>query len=234
MTRRRFSGKHGFTLIELLLAVFIFAIVVGTLFGSYRAVMSSVEGLSAGMDLYEMATTCLDRMIRDVESARISQAPAWCKPNPMKTDEEADPLHILAVESDGETGMPRFRFASLAHVSQRGDGREGLAEIVYYADRVEREGEEINILRRADRLPPWPEEFVPSAADPVLCEQVKSFEVLLYDAEGEEYTAWDSESSGSQYATPKAVAFRMEIGDEHLSHYFETMAAFPAYRRGAD
>lgn len=52
----------GFTLIEILIAIFIFAIVVTTIFGSYRSVFGDVETLGKGTALYEMARNCLERM----------------------------------------------------------------------------------------------------------------------------------------------------------------------------
>ena len=50
----------GFTLIEIVIAIFIFAIVVTTIFGSYRSVFTDVEAMGKGTEIYEMARNSLE------------------------------------------------------------------------------------------------------------------------------------------------------------------------------
>lgn len=217
----------GFTLIEILLAMFIFAIVVTTLFGSYRTVASSFEALDEGMITYEMAATCMGRMVTDIESTFVAQAPLWRKPGISDPD---DPFRVVGEDVFGDASMPKLRFTSFAHVSQGGDERRGIAEIVYYVTTEEAEGERFNVLRRADRLPPYPEDFSPDRGDPVLCERIKSFVLTYYDEEGETKEDWDSTEQSRKYATPRAVKVRLEIGDESSFHVFESLIAFPVWR----
>lgn len=225
--RNRFVRATGFTLVEILLAMFIFAIVVTTIFGSYRTVASSFEALDEGMITYEMAATCMGRMVTDIESTFVAQAPLWRKPGIGDSD---DPFRVVGEDVFGDASLPMLRFTSFAHVPQGGDTRQGIAEIVYYVTTEEAEDERFNVLRRADRLPPYPEEFSPDRGDPVLCERVKSFVLTYYDEEGETKEDWDSTEQSRKYATPRAVKVRLEIGDETTSHVFESLISFPVWR----
>ena len=70
-------GQQGFTLIEILVALFIFVIVVTTIFGSYNSVFSNAESIKDDMTSYEMAKNCLNRMIIDLQSLHVSLPPAY-------------------------------------------------------------------------------------------------------------------------------------------------------------
>ncbi|NJL59202.1 MAG: prepilin-type N-terminal cleavage/methylation domain-containing protein, partial [Desulfobacteraceae bacterium] len=66
--RGDFMNKNGFTLIEILIAIFIFAIIVTTIFGSFNAVFSHSAAIREGTEIYEMARNCIDRMMTDLEA----------------------------------------------------------------------------------------------------------------------------------------------------------------------
>jgi general secretion pathway protein J len=230
MTRGNRSGSRGFTLFEVLIAMFIFGVVVTTVFGSYRTVFSSVDALQARIDLNEMATVCFNRLGADLRSAFVARGPAYEKPG---FDDPPDPYRF-AMETVYEAGgnFPRLRFTSFAHLPMGADRRTGIAEIVYY---VESEGafgeaEESRVLKRGDRLPPYPENFEAMETDPVLCERVRSLQMVLLDAEGEEHESWDSEATEQERATPRAVAVTLELGDENVSLFYETVIEIPVYR----
>ena len=46
-TLKKRVHEGGFTLLEILIAIFIFSIIVTTIFGSYRAVFSTTEAINA-------------------------------------------------------------------------------------------------------------------------------------------------------------------------------------------
>ena len=52
--------ENGFTLLEIMVAIFIFAIVITTVFGSFRAVFSSAGAVGGDVAVFESARTCLD------------------------------------------------------------------------------------------------------------------------------------------------------------------------------
>jgi len=225
--------SSGFTLFEILIAMFIFSIIVTTIFGSFTAIFSNADALQEGIDTYEMANTCLNRMITDIRESYISAAD-YKKPG-AGADEEPDNYRVVGdVSYAGSKSFSRLRFTSRAHVSLEKSTQGGIAEIVYYVHQTKIGDEDIYLLKRADSLYPYERfkgnTFEEKGADPVLCEGVKSLEFKFYDDEGTEYDTWNSESEESKYATPRAVKIKLEIGDESSSFFFETMVNLLVFR----
>ncbi|MGD2127457.1 MAG: type II secretion system protein, partial [Desulfobacteraceae bacterium] len=67
-------GRKGFTLLEILLAMFIFAIVLSTLYTAYTGTFRNVDETESQADIYRMARIALERIVEDLESAYI---PPW-------------------------------------------------------------------------------------------------------------------------------------------------------------
>jgi general secretion pathway protein J len=230
----RTSRTAGFTLFEILVAMFIFGVVVATVFGSYRTVFSSVDALESRIELHEMATVCFDRMIEDFRAIYVARGPAYEKP---EFNDPPDPYRFAAETAfEGGGTFPRVRFASFAHLPMGDDRSAGIAEIVYYVVPVEtgETGETEYALKRGDRLPPYPENFEVRDADPVLCENIRSLKMTMIDAEGEERESWNSEAADRKRATPRAVAVVLELGDENVSLFFETVIEIPVYRESVE
>ena len=215
----------GFTLLEILIAIFILAIIFTTIFASYNAVYSGSETIDQGIASYEMAKSCFNRMIFDLESIHVSLPPEYTPPD---FDDPPDPYRIVgdtfSVES---TGFPRLRITSLAHVSFGCKTENGIAEIVYYVQAADNGN---FVLRRADSLYPY-QPFEEKAGDPVLCEDVKSLTFKYYDQKGIEYDLWDSDAEDFGYATPRAIGIKLELGNDSGSRLFETMVSLPVYRK---
>ena len=220
--------SSGFTLIEILLAIFIFAIIATTIFGSFASVFSTTEAITEGMASYQMAKNCLDRMVLDLREIRISMPPEYAPPD---ANDTTDPYRVIGDLSSAGSSFSRLRFASLAHLPLEGSTRDGIAEIVYYVQNTE---EDNYVLRRADSLHPYKrfegKIFEESTGDPILCEGIKSLTFKYYDDEETESDSWDSESMESKYSTPRAIRIKLEFGDEFSSLFFETMVSFPLYR----
>jgi general secretion pathway protein J len=218
------NQKSGFTLLEILIAMFIFAVVVTTVFGSFNSVVRGVDAVTVDLDIYDMAKNCINRMVLDLQSVYVPLPPEFTPP------QFNDPPTAYRIVGDayGSTGDPfgRLRFASLAHLSFGPRRREGIAQIVYYVQTTQ-DGR--NLLRRADHLYPYPE-FEERPGDPVLCEEVKKIVFTFYDTEGTEYDRWSSDSDQVRYATPHSVGIRLELGDEERSFFFETRVPLPMYR----
>ncbi len=225
-------GQSGFTLFEILISLFIFTIVMTTIFGSYQAVFSKTGAIQEGIDVCEMMNNCLGRMTEDLKSAYVDIPPGYSKP---KFDSEPDPWRMIGDSSyTGSGSFSRFRFASSAHMSLTSDTRSGIAAIVYY---VSRTGDDRYVLKRADSLQPYPKfpmGFEEKAADPVLCDNVKSLKFIYYDEEGREHEDWDSDSQEFRYATPSAIKITIETGDESHSLFFGTTVKFPVSRKKID
>lgn len=214
----------GFTLMEILVAITILAIVVTTILASFNSVFSTTEVLDESADLYAMAKNCMQRMVLDLESIYIAQRPIY---KPPELDQPGDSYRIVATIQDvGGMGFAQLRFASRAHVSLEKSHREGIAEIIYY---VQSKADGHLVIKRADHLYPYPD-FEESGSDPVLSKYVKSLAFKFYDQDGLEYDVWDSDSDEFGYATPRAVAIRLELANKSTSQTFETRVFLPLLR----
>jgi general secretion pathway protein J len=218
------SGAAGFTLVELMVAIFIFGIVISSIFASYSAVFSSAGKVTSGIDRYDMASICMNRISLDLQAMHLTLPPKYRKP---EFDADPDPYRLVGETSDSETGrFPRLSFSSLAHIPFDRAQHGGIARIVYYV----REGPEGDYqLRRADTLAPV-EPFEGSGSDPVLCERLKSLKFIYYDHEGTGHEDWDSESDVFHFATPVAVEILMEIEQEEDLLAFTTTVRIPVVR----
>ena len=206
----------GFTLLEILIAIFIFAIVVTTIFGSFNFVFGKIGAIEEGMTAYEMAKDGLGRMTIDLESLFILQPPAF---KISGSDDTEDPFRLVGdIVNTGGEDVGKLRFTALAHIPLDRQPRTGVAEIIYYVNES-RDGK--RVLRRSDRLdftdPPGD-----LSGDPILCDNVKSLTFTYIDAEGSERETWDSDSPDVDYATPQAIRIKLEIGSEENFHTFET------------
>jgi general secretion pathway protein J len=219
----------GFTLMEILVATAILAIVVTTVLASFNSVFSTTEVLDESADIYEMAKNCLKRMSLDLESIHVAQRPIY---KPPEFDQPPDPYRFVATVADsGGTGFAQnLRFTSRAHVGFEKIIRQGIAEIIYYV----KAGDDGHLtLKRADNLFPYPE-FEEKGSDPALCKYVKSLSFKFYDKDGIEFDVWDSDSDEFGYATPKAIAIKLELANKKVSHTFETMVSLPVSREKID
>lgn len=222
------SEDRGFTLLEIMIAIFIFAIIVTTIFTSYTSLLSGNETSDQGTAPYEMAKNCLNQMIVDLESIHLTLPPGY---SPPVLGEPPELYRIVGEIFDIQgVAFPRLRFTSLAHISFGEKTEKGIAEIVYY---VQASGDGNYVLKRADNLYPY-ETFEEKAGDPVLCTDVKSLTFKFYDQDGTAYDLWDSEDEDFGYSTPKAIDINLELAESSGSLWFKTMVTLPLYRKKKD
>ena len=216
---------------EILVALFIFSIIVTTVFGSYRFVFSGNEAISDTLQMEEMAQICLERMVRDLRAVQITPHPA--APS-SETDGPADPFRFEGdrVSVAGQT-FSRIRFTSIEHLSAKPDREVGIAEIVYYVTaEADDEGTFLYVLRRSDRLD-HQEPFEENRSDPILCESVKAFTATYIDGKGLTQEDWDSDSDDYHRATPRVVDIRLELATASVSRRYRTAAYLPIHRESA-
>ncbi len=215
----------GFTLLEILIAIFIFSVIVTTIFASYNSVFSNSKTIDQGITTYEMAKNCLNRMAIDLKSIHVSLPPEYVHPD---FDDPPDPFRIVGenffIKS---TSFSKVRFASLAHLPFGKNKYESIAEIIYY---VQATDDGHFLLKRSDNLYLF-QLFEENASDPVLCENIKTLTFKYYDQEGTEYDLWDSDAEEFGYATPRAIGIKLELGSGSDSKLFETMVTLPVRRR---
>ena len=224
ITRARGAKCPGFTLLEILVAMFIFGLVITLVFTSFDGVFSNADHVNASSDLFEMGKTCLDRISADLQDLHVSTYPRYKPPD---INDKPEIYRVVGEETNvGGGSFAKLRFTSLAHLALNQDTREGIAEIVYYVQAVD---DGTYVLRRADKLYPYPE-FEENPADPVMCEKVLGFELTYYDAQSHELKTWNSEEDEYEYSTPRSIAIRLTLGDANASYVFSTEIAPPMYR----
>jgi len=223
-TMKRKDSAAGFTLLEILVALFIFVVIITTVFGSYRAVFFNAGDMDQEVKTHEMAQTCLDRMIQDLYAIHIPVPPEF-KPPDINAPPSLYPV-------SGETVLLRnaacatLRFSALAHLPFEEPGRDGIAEIRYY---VQATADDRLILKRSDVLYPY-EPFVEKGSDPVLCQGLKSLRFFYYDQEGNEFDHWNSDSGDFKFATPRAIKIRLELENGPQTIALETLVTLPVFR----
>ena len=227
--------ENGFTLLEILIAVFIFSIVIATIFGTFNAVISRTDAIKNGMEGFEMARTCLNRITSDLNAIYIEQKPLY---HPPDFNDPPDPYRVSAKETfAGNKSFSQLRFASTEHLPINGPPEKGIAEIVYYVKEVGYPESEF-VLKRSDVIYPYDEdyEFEEKESDPVLCEAIEEFSILYYDKDKNEYEKWDSDSEFLKYSTPYSIKIKLKIKnpDGDGSYTFSTEVTLPAYREKSE
>lgn len=220
------NGKKqkGFTLIEVLIAIVIFGMVISLIFASFKEIAFSAKIVDQSSKNYEIANTCLLRMVSDLESVFVSQKPGYVEP---EFNSEKDPYRFEGGNSTVQTAVfPVIRFTSRAHLPVDRDFKKGIAEIIYYVDEDENGDLE---LKRSDRIV-FDKDFERKKTDPVLCKKIKKMEVKYHSADGESFEDWDSESEDFSFATPSYVSVSIETGEEDNSFSFGTRIALRSVR----
>ncbi|MBF0450265.1 MAG: prepilin-type N-terminal cleavage/methylation domain-containing protein [Candidatus Magnetomorum sp.] len=229
--KKNFSG---FTLLEVLVAIFLFAIVMTTIFGAYIQIFFTVQSTENDALTYEMGKNAMDRMLMDLNSIVITKPPIFKKPDARAEEDELDPYRFEG-ESDGEFGS--LRFVSHAHIVIEGFSPKGggVAQIKYYVTSDDQNAE-IMVLRRCDDIDL--EEGCDREDDPILCENVVGFNVSYVYYEQEEnietFTEWNSDDEDTKFSTPRAVEITLKLSDpdkptEHPL-VFQTGVTLPLYR----
>jgi len=222
------DSDSGFTLLEILVAIFIFALVITMVFGSFRAVFSSADAVGGDVAIFETARTCLGRMATDLGALVVSDYPRYVKP---EFNDPQDPYRLVGDTTDvAGSSFGRLQFASRAHLSLNRDPRKGVCRIVYYAHQ---RSDGSLVLRRADDLYPFPD-FEESADDPILCDTLLALEFGYIGDEEEMSDRWDSESAETDYATPRSVEIRLTVGTPSRPKTFTTRVPLHVYRKAVE
>jgi general secretion pathway protein J len=222
---------QGFTLAELLVAIAIFALLVTIVMGSFNGVFLPTEAMSIQRTHNAMARACLDRMATDLQNIHLDLHPLF---TPEGLTEAPSPYHFMAGAESGDTPFPvLLQFASKAHVAARAPYQDGIAIIRYYLEPGEGVDADIFRLRRADTL--LLDDTLPELGDdPILCESVSALRFHAIDAEGDAHEDWDSTTSDQDYATPRAVAIRLELAGSSGLDIYETTVSLPIWRDAGD
>jgi general secretion pathway protein J len=226
------ENQHGFTLLEILIAVFIFGIVLSTIYSSYLGTSRVVNETEYEADLYSMARIALDRMHEDLESVYVSH-----NPEPAESDED-DVTSAGFVGDDEEIDgrdADSLRFLSRAHiVFTEEDQPSGTAAIEYYVKESEEEGH--FILYRSD-TPELEDPPTQGTGGLVLCEKLHSIDFTYFDAEGETHDNWDSTAEAFEGEIPSMVSILLELENKQnpeAPYKFFTSVTIPMGGKATD
>jgi general secretion pathway protein J len=222
------TRAKGFTLMEILLAVFIFGIVMTTLFGSFNAIFGNVSDLSEKTAGLEMVKTCLDRMGEDLTGMYVTHYPLY-----VPSEEKEPDLHRVFGEmrNAGRGSFAFLTFTTSAHLPFHHSPRKGIARVIYYVQATPEGG---YLLKRSDNLYPYPsvedDAFAQNTTDPVLCTDVLSFSLIYLDETATPHESWDSESEEFDHATPRAIRIKLVTGTPDQPQTAGTTVFLPAFR----
>ena len=227
LNKKSSIGRKGFTLLEILIAIFIFAVVLTTIFTSYTGTFRLIEETESQADIYAMARAVMIRIQEDLESIHFKETET------SNTEGSSLERAIFLGESKEINGRDAdtLRFLSRAHVIfDEEDENPGIAEISYYVS--ENETEENLTLYRSDR----PELEGPQEEGTgglILCDGLHSVNITYYDADGEIHENWDSSAGEFKDTLPKMVSILLEFENTENAdkpYKFMTRVALPMAR----
>ncbi|KPK24381.1 MAG: hypothetical protein AMK69_16235 [Nitrospira bacterium SG8_3] len=207
---KRITTRKGFTLLEVLIAMFIFAVVISTLYTAYTGTFRNIEETESQADLYQMARIVLERMTEDLESVYIS-------PRREETEEEEEvldpPTRFIGTRTEIEgRRLDTLRFASKAHIDlDQVEPYAGMAEIVYYV-RENSEEEGGFTLYRSDRAN-FGQGGEAGTGGWILCDRLHAITFIYYDEEGGAHEGWDSTDDLFKDKLPSGVSILLELAN---------------------
>lgn len=212
-------NRNGFTLFEILIAMFIFAVVLSTIFTSYTGTFRIIGDAESQAEIYAMGRIALERMQEDLESVHFQDAGIL----------GSEKSQFLGENKEiKESHADDLRFLSRAHLSfSEEDESPGIAEIHYYI--AEDENSVGLVLYRSD-TPALVEAPEQGTGGLVLCDGLFSLNMTYYNDDGEINESWDSSKDEFNKKLPARVAILLEFKDEknpEKLHKFMTCVALP-------
>lgn len=214
----------GFTLLELLVAISIFAIVITSVYGTYRATFFNVNGTEQLMEVASKARVVMERISEDIELMHVGSDSFFLGEDNDIGGERADTLTYMSSANLVFTRNSKPAGSTILTYSVLEDDDSGLKQ-----------------LYRSD-VPVRPGGGVDQAGDDrgvVLCDGLQSFTLTYLAADGGESDAW--RTGERQVADPRAteakdlelpVAVRLEIrfakeADSEESTLYRTVIVLP-------
>ena len=174
--RRQGAAVQGFTLVELLLAIFIFAIVISAVYGSYRATFQITKGSEYQTEVAQQAGFVLERIAEDLGSLVLGKEG-----------------YLLGEEHEysGARG-DSLTFLANAHIALSKNAiPAGHAIIRYSVGQNDRSG--LLTLYRSDTLPlPGVEFRTEEVSSNVFCEGLREVRFNYHDLRGNMVNEWRS------------------------------------------
>ena len=206
--KRTGSREKGFTLVEVLVALAVFSLVFLTLFSSFDAFVHSsrlIRDRQAGD-----SGVALDIMTSDLLQVFVPQVPQFSRPDLRRDASRSEDRFRFFTREDraGGRDFPVLSFTSLSPVVF-GRSAGGTVRLTYYvheddSGRLDLHRSDRSVFSLEGQTGPLP------CSDPVLVRDIRTFELVFTDEDGEEYSQWDSEDKALEYALPSGVFIRIE------------------------
>ena len=214
--------ERGFTLIELLIAVFIFAIVISSVYGAYRATFHIIHGTEFQLDIANRSRIVVDRMAEDLSSMVTGPGGEFLGERHEYSGARGDSL----------------AFVSSAHlVLRKTDFFSGHTLIKYQAELDEDTGL-LELYRSDTVLLPGVERDEEAAQKHLICRGLQGFQFTYLDRNGNETDEWQvaevvppsegSEPVSSEFPALVSIELRFaESMESDSSTVFKTAVALP-------
>lgn len=184
---QRLFCDDGFTLVEILVAIFIFAIVLSSLYGSYSSSFRLIGATRSQAEVYQMARVAMERISEDL-SATVSSRQQW-------DDTVAGDVQSFVGLDENVDGRAAdsLRFRSRAQLFRAGaDVVPGGLSVISYAVHSAEDGGGLVLYRHAISAL-----ATDSGVDDrgfILCDHLAGVNFTYFDESGELYESWDSGS----------------------------------------
>ncbi len=178
------NKKTGFTLIELLFAIFIFTIVISSVYGAYRTTFHTIRGAETILNESHNARTALARITDDLSSI-VTGAGGFLQGTGQDT-----------------SGTSSLSFIASTHISLREDDKDSGNTVIQYSSELDEKHGTINLMR-SDRIK-RPDAGITNedAAKFLLCSGLKEIRFTYFNRTGEETTEWNMENGTQDNENP--------------------------------
>lgn len=220
--RRRASGESGFTLVELLIAVFLFAIVISSVYGSYSATFTTVDGAEERLKISAGASIVLERIADDLSG--VVAAPGGYFRGEMQ-------------EHLGRRG-DSLSFISTANLALSRDEIFSGRNLIEYSVEPGEESGLLQLYRTDTKLLPGVDEADFQPRKHIICTGLQEVRFIYLDEEGSEAEEWQEDeqqtvgevNAGKEPVLPRLVYMELIFADSMESEsntVFRTAVALP-------
>jgi len=207
--------RGGFTLVEILIAIFILGLVMATVYVSYSGILKVSREMEEENNIYKMARTSMNRMIKDLSSLQA---------NAGSFDFRAEKRTLNNKE------FYYLSFWSASHLAFSENEEEGRPATISYYVQEDEDGENYS-LWRSDVTGAKPDKEETQLGEFIICRKIDSWKLRFYDSTGREMESWDSssltEQKGKAPASVKIELVMANLNDKEKPYKFMTKVFLP-------
>ena len=203
------SRQAGFTLIEVMVSIGILSMITLMLWASSQGAFRTKKSVEAKMSRYRVARLAMDRILRDVQMAYLSN-------NNIPGTEQTPRTYFDGVH---RPDIDELRFTYFGHQRLYADSKEGdTAAVGYFGQRDKSDGGKLNLWRKetrriqAERIDNG---NIPGESE-VIADDVLKLELTYYEPVRKEWLeTWrTNQADGMPNRLPSRVRVKLVIRDE--------------------